>query len=212
MNWNQTKLCHPCIATFICFGTCMLVESWLTAGGAAAAATLRPGTIVVGVGNVPQDVPNFDTRLIAVDSNTGTTSVVSNNAVGTGPSLTYGTSGSYISYLSQQSDGSLLAVDDALSNDLGPTGRSFESRLYRVDPSTGDPLTGNRTIVADGTHGTGPPVRPELCASGRANARAVHTHPRRAGWIGAAGAAAAVIACVPYGFLLRGRKFVLVHK
>ena len=150
MNWNKAKCFHPPIATIILVGTCMLASSWPAAGGAARAAPLSPGTIVVGLGNIPQIVPSLDTRLIAVDPNTGATSIVSDNAVGTGPSLAYGTDGSYISYLSQQSDGSLLAVDDAFSNVFGQPGRSLESRLYRVDPSTGD-----RSLILDVT-GTTP--------------------------------------------------------
>ncbi len=138
----------PSIACACCRWRLWEYAPLLAAVGAARAATLDPGTIVVGAAGISPNLPNFDTRLIAVDPNTGTTSVVSNNAVGTGPSLTYGSLGSYIACLSQQSDGSLLAVDDAISDQFGET--PDESRIYRVDPSTGD-----RSLILDVT-GTTP--------------------------------------------------------
>ncbi|HEY4312374.1 MAG TPA: hypothetical protein VGN12_23195 [Pirellulales bacterium] len=109
------------------------------------AATLSPGTIVVGVSSDARSSPNFDTRLIAVDPNTAATSVVSANAAGTGPSLAFGPDGSYISYITQQNDGSLLVVDDSLVDSFGGPGAD-ESRIYRVDPNTG-----NRSLILDVT-------------------------------------------------------------
>ncbi|HEY4313074.1 MAG TPA: PEP-CTERM sorting domain-containing protein [Pirellulales bacterium] len=130
----------------ICFS--MLSCDGLSSAHQAWATTLAPGTIVVGVSDNPQQVANPDTRLIAVDPTTGSTSVLSGDAIGTGPSLTFDASsgGSNIRYISQQNDGSLLVVDNQSAvNALS----QYESRLYRVDPNTG-----NRSLIADITSST----------------------------------------------------------
>jgi hypothetical protein len=105
--------------------------------GAVLATTVGPGTIVVG--STIESLTSVDTRLLAVDPTTGATSLLSGDGVGTGPSFDFGENTSAISYVSQQTDGSLLVTDSA-----GWLGSFYESRLYRVDPSTG-----NRSIVAD---------------------------------------------------------------
>ena len=154
MTWHRSKYFHHRVEAAVLFNPCVLVGSWLAAGGAAFAAPLSPGTIVVAESNQFTSSPNDS--LIAVDPATGATTTISDNAIGSGPSFNFGTDGAFISYISQQSDGSLLVVDSSESvvDSFGPGPASpsvpYESRLYRVDPSTGD-----RTLIADST-GTTP--------------------------------------------------------
>lgn len=100
------------------------------------ALTLEPGDIVVGA-NLGTTA-NPDIGIVRIDPATGDRTVISDNSIGSGPSLTYGTSSTapVLKYLSQQSDGSLLATES-----VGPSG---ESRLYRIDAATGD-----RTLISD---------------------------------------------------------------
>ncbi|HVU87161.1 MAG TPA: PEP-CTERM sorting domain-containing protein [Pirellulales bacterium] len=116
----------------------------------AHGVTLQPGDVVVGVDLGTGKNPDF--ALLEIDPATGNRTVISDNSIGTGPSLYYnyvsdiGIDFPAIPYISYQADGSLLVTVASPNSSTG-------SALLRVDPATGD-----RTLVSDELANSGPPV------------------------------------------------------
>ena len=135
------------VCAVVLFLLMLLIDGQISAD-IARAATLNPGTIIATESFQYSSVPND--ILIAVDPTTGATTTISDNTVGSGPSFNFGTTGAFITYVSQESDGSLLVVDSSDTVALGLGSGPYESRIYRVDPATG-----NRTLIVDST-GTTP--------------------------------------------------------
>jgi hypothetical protein len=84
---------------------------------------------------------NADPFVLRIDPVTGNRTAVSSTVLGTGPTFTH------LIGIAKSADGSLIVADPA------PIGNPFG--LYRIDPETG-----NRTVIASATVGSGPAMSP----------------------------------------------------
>ena len=104
---------------------------WFASDRDLHAATLSPGTVIAGESiQTGLNAGQIDTQLVAIDPTTGTSTVISSDAIGTGPSLNFGSPGTAIEYITQQSDGSLLVVDDSQNVIFGGPAALF--RVTRI--------------------------------------------------------------------------------
>ena len=85
------------------------------------------------------------TAILSIDPSTGNRTLLSGLGVGTGPGLPQGFAGA----LGVAADGTLYTNHDNSGS------FTFQGPVLRIDPATG-----NRTIVSDATHGTGPLFAP----------------------------------------------------
>ena len=85
------------------------------------------------------------TAILSIDPSTGNRTLLSGLGVGTGPDLPEGFAG----VLAVAADGTLYTNHDVAAS------FTFQGPVLRIDPATG-----NRTIVSDATHGTGPLFAP----------------------------------------------------
>ena len=191
---------EPSTIVLAVFGVMSLLalRGWrrkVTLAGAAAVllgapfsiqAALPPGDLVIGADIGASN--NFDWGLLLIDPTTGNRTILSDNAVGSGPVF------SGVVGITTAADGSLLVTaEGGIPNSQGVTSTGV---LYRVDPSTGnrsiissssansgpfsyyvegrsfgssilmsggdivsvDPATGNRTIVSGASRGSGDPI------------------------------------------------------
>jgi hypothetical protein len=84
---------------------------------------------------------NADPFVLRIDPVTGNRTAVSSTILGTGPTFTH------LIGIAKSADGTLIVADPA------PIGPTFG--LYRIDPATG-----NRTVIASASVGTGPAMSP----------------------------------------------------
>ena len=143
---NHTAALLSLFATIVCIGNIAIPSH-------VHAVTLAPGDIVASVNvGTPSHV---EPALFLVDPTTGDRTVISDDAVGSGPSfIPQVPAGDTISILmpavTLQSDGTLLVtVEGEMIPPSGPLVNV--GSIFRVDPATG-----NRTIVSDLTINSGP--------------------------------------------------------
>jgi len=122
----------------------------LLAAQPAQCITLKSGEIIVAGSLTPaSQAPDF--ALLAVDPATGDRTILSSDTVGAGPSFNFPPSetvgGAETWSVHYEADGALLVAENA----LGGNGVPSDSRIYRVDPTTG-----NRTLISTSGYDTAP--------------------------------------------------------